>query len=122
MAIDVQQLPTNEAVLAGPGQVLTEGDSFEKPLFWREKQSGDPLDFTGYTMTFEVVDSSGTLVETGTVVPAIGDATGDFTLGLTTAQTSNALMLAKNTARFIGVNGAIRKTFICSPFTVSACP
>ncbi len=49
------------------------------------------MDFTGFTLIGEIVDASGTVLDTFTVTPSVGDATGSFDLHLDDSQTTTAL-------------------------------
>ena len=50
-----------------------------------------PIDFTGFTMSADILDSANVVLDTFTVTPSAGDATGSLRLQLSTSQTTTAL-------------------------------
>ncbi len=87
-------------------KILFVGDSLlNRTLLWDFPDPDDcnlrvVADFTDYVPAAEILDAVGTVVETITVTPAVGDATGIFTLNLIPAQTTTALSLVAKSWRF----------------------
>lgn len=98
MAILPEQLSTSDIDLGDVDgteeDVITSGDTFEREFEWTDKETGDPIDFSGYTGKAEIRDLDGTLL-TSFVVSAL-DATGIYTLKLDESQT----MLAEGLNRY----------------------
>lgn len=100
------------------------GDSLlNRTVAWELPDPADcdlnvPADFTDFIPAAEILDSVGTVVETITVTPAIGDATGLFTLNLIPAQTTTALSLVARSWRFriSTVSPPFQETLIIAPF------
>ena len=87
---------TNEEFdIGGPNGLLIVGQSFDRTYnftaFDGSTCSNEAVDFTGFTLIGEIVDASGTVLDTFTVTPSVGDATGSFDLHLDDSQTTTAL-------------------------------
>ncbi len=122
MAVVVAEIPTEEnAAIGADGDLLIVGDSFDRSYLWEDFEDGTAADFTGYVPTGEVVDSSGTVLVTLTVTPSPGDTTGTFRVQATATNTTT-LGASANTWRLRITLGAVTRTLICAPFTVSSCP
>lgn len=100
-------------------------DSFDRFIEWRLPDPVDckapylPADFTGYTPLAEILDSDGAVVETLTVSPIVGDATGKFDLSLTPAQTAPTLAAAGVLWRFrLILAPTFQETYIIAPFVL----
>lgn len=121
MATPPEQLPTSVFALGLPnGEQITAGDTWTISPIWKEKLSGELIDFTGWTPVGTVEDADGNVLETATVTPSPGDATGSFTIVLSTTQTAN-LVGTNKLVLVITAAGPLQKTLICSPFTVTDC-
>jgi hypothetical protein len=121
MATTPEQIPTSVFAFGLPtGEQITAGDTWTISPIWREKISGDLIDFTGWTPVATVVDADKVVLETAVVTPSPGDATGSFTLTLSTTQTAN--LVGTNTLKLVlTAAGPLQATLICSPFTVTDC-
>lgn len=108
------------ALGSGSDDRIIAGDTWTRDLVFTDSSTKIAVDFTGWTPVFEVIDSSGTLLETGSVSPSPGDTTGIFEVTLSTAQTT--ALLGTNTFRLAITFGADRHTLVCGPFVVSGCP
>ena len=76
--------------------LLIVGQSFDRTFsfttFVGEPTCADEaVDFTGFTMIGEIIDAAGVVLDTFTVTPSAGDATGSFDLHLDPAQVDAAL-------------------------------
>jgi len=70
----------------GPYEFLTPADPVEG-----ETCKLEPVDFTGFTLVAEILDSANIVLDTFTVTPSVGDATGAFVLHLDDTQTTTTL-------------------------------
>jgi len=99
------------------------GNSLDEPVTWLLPDPADcdapkvPADFTGYVPVAEIHDASGAVVQTITVTPSVGDATGIFNISLTPAQTTQALADTGVEWRFrITISPSFDSTLIIAPF------
>lgn len=105
--------------------VLFVGNSFlGRTVEWNGRDPDDcdltdPFDFTGFTPVAEVLDANGVVVETLTVTPSEGDATGKFLVELSIAQTTLALSLAGRSWRFnVTSPSPSQDTLLIAPFNL----
>lgn len=76
--------------------LLLVGQSFDRTFTFTSFVGGTtcsdvPVDFTGFTMIGEILDAADAVLDTFTVTPSAGDATGSFDLHLDPAQVNAAL-------------------------------
>lgn len=122
MALDVPEIPTgvgDKVAIGGPDSPLVAGNSFDREYIF-EDLDGLAADFTGYLPTAEVKDKDGVVLETFTVTPAPGDATGTFRVVLLNSQTAALVDVAVSWHLTIS-SGSVTRTLICADFTVTAC-
>ena len=92
-----QFFPVSDPDLAigGPNGRLFVGDSFDRQYDWLAFDgatcSDVPVDFTGFTIIAEILDSANVVLDTFTVTPSVGDTTGIFELHLDDTQTTTTL-------------------------------
>lgn len=105
--------------------ILLTTDSFDRDIAWRLPDPNDckapylPADFTGYTPLAEILDADGNIVETFTVTPLVGDATGTFSYSLTPAQTTPALAAVAVSWRFrLVLAPSFQETYLIAPFVL----
>ena len=118
----------NSASFIKPGFIV--GNSLDEPIAWLLPDPDDcdgpkiPADFEGYIPVAEIHDASGSVVETLTVVPAVGDDTGIFNISLTGGvggQTTQALADVAVEWRFrITQAPSFDSTLIIAPFRLRA--
>jgi hypothetical protein len=87
---------TNEEYdIGSPNGLLLVGQSFDRTFTFTQFDGttckDEPVDFTGFTMIAEVLDSSGVVLDTFTVTPSAGDTTGSFDIHLDDTQTTTGL-------------------------------
>jgi len=121
VAVNVAALQTAEVPLGfDPLRLITVGDDFYHPFTVKEEISCLAADFTGWTPAFEILDAVGIVLQTGTVTPAAGDATGIFVAQLTAAQTT-ALGEGTFAYRLRITNAPAVNTLLCGPFRLTEC-
>ena len=74
--------------IGGPNGLLLLGSSFDRVYDWLGfvDCAEDPVDFTGFTIIAEILDSTKAVLDTFTVTPSAGDTTGIFALHLDDTQ------------------------------------
>ncbi len=85
--------------IGGPNGKLFVGDSFDRGYEFLspadpvegETCKLEPVDFTGFTIIAEILDSSNVVLDTFLVTPSVGDATGAFVLHLDDTETTTVL-------------------------------
>ena len=122
MAVVVEELPTVERSFGfDPLDLVTVGDFFQHRFIVQDPDDCTLADFSGYTPAFDILDSAGAIVLSGTVVPSPGDNTGTFLVSLTTAQTTT-LGEANYAYRLrIDDGGGTVKTLFCGQFNLTLC-
>jgi hypothetical protein len=129
MPVVVAELPTIDVSFGfEPDDIVTAGDLFNRRFVVESTDAPDcdPADFTGFTPAFDIVDSVGAVVISGTVAPPAGDTTGTFVVSLTAVQTA-ALVVAPATTRELAYrlridDGAgIIITLFCGQIRFSVC-
>ncbi len=104
-----------------PDDLVTVGDSFTHRFRVEDPTDCAPADFTGFTPSFEILDNTGTLVLAGTVLPVVGDVTGEFLVNLTAANTTT-LGESSNAYRLRITDGAaVTITLFCGQFRTTVC-
>jgi len=79
VAVIVSQMTTARVRFGDlTGDILVEGDRFEREVTWADDDTGDAINFTGWTPTSEVRDVDGLLLATFTITPSPGDGTGKW--------------------------------------------
>lgn len=103
---------TDQALdIGGPNGPLLVGQSFDRTYSFVTFVSGEecgnqPVDFTGYNMIAEVVAADQqTVLETFSVTPMAGDATGSFDLHLDPSQVTESLRDNASKWKFRMVDG-----------------
>ena len=93
----VDFFPKTDPVLdiGGPNGLLLVGQSFDRTFTFTSFDGStckdEPTDFTGFEMIAEVLDASDAVLETFSVTPQFGDATGSFDLHLDDTETTTTL-------------------------------
>lgn len=104
-----------------PADLVTVGDSFTHRFRVEDPVDCTAADFTGFTPAFLILDAAGATVIAGTVAPPAGDATGEFVVNLTDANTTT--VGAGNFAYSLriddGAGTAI--TLFCGQFRLTLC-
>ena len=79
-----------------------------------------PVDFTGFTLIAEILDATDTVLDTFTVTPSAGDATGAFDLHLDDTQTTTTIRDTAVRWKFRMVDGgSTNEALIYAGFKVS---
>lgn len=115
---------TDEALNIGDANgPLLVGQSFDRTYnftsFNGSTCSDEATDFTGFNLVAEIVDSSNAVLDTFTVTPSIGDATGSFDLHLDAAQVDAALRTSSVKWKFRMVGGSVNELLIYANFKVT---
>ena len=109
--------------IGGPNGLLVVGQSFDRTFIFTAFSGGtcadEPVDFTGFNMIGEIVDASGTVLDTFTVTPSAGDATGSFDLHLDDDQTTTALRDSAVKWKFRMVDGVTNELLLYNNFKVT---
>jgi hypothetical protein len=75
--------------------LLVVGQSFDRTFTFTQFNGAtcadEPVEFDGFTMIGEVIDSAGVVLDTFTVDPSAGDSTGSFDLHLDDSQVTTSL-------------------------------
>jgi hypothetical protein len=81
--------------IGGPNGLLVVGQSFDRTYsftaFNGTTCKDEPVTFVGFTLIGEIIDAAGTVLDTFTVDPSVGDTTGSFDLHLDDTQVTTAL-------------------------------
>jgi len=102
---------------------VTAGDVFRRRFRVVDDDTGEPADFTGFTPSFQILGTDGSVIETGTVEPSSGDDSGEFIGALTASQTALATIADVVTAYRLRIDdsgGGVITTH-CGPFYVKTC-
>lgn len=112
-----------ELDIGGPNGFLLVGASFDRPYNFTSFTSDcvdAPVDFTGFIIVADILDSANAVLDTFTVTPSVGDATGAFVLHLDPAQVTTSLMASAVKWQFRIVAGIITNdVLIYANFTVT---
>lgn len=103
---------------------LLVGQSFDRTFTFRSfvgaSCSDVPVDFTGFTMIGEILDASDIVLDSFTVTPSAGDATGSFDLHLDPGQVDAALRTSSVKWKFRMSNGGtVNEALIYANFKVT---
>lgn len=83
-------LTTDELAIGLPNDLLLVDSSFQRQYDWLgfegDTCSDEPIDFTGFNLIAEILDSADVVLDTFQVTPSTGDDTGIFELYLAPAQ------------------------------------
>lgn len=97
------------------------GDQFVHRFKVQDPIDCTDADFTGFTPAFEILDSAGAVVETGTVTPSPGDATGEFLVVLTDTQTTTLGEVELAYRLRIDDGAGVVVTLFCGQFKLTLC-
>ena len=119
-------IPITDSSLAigGVNGLLLVGENFDQIYdmlaFDGTTCDEQPLDFTGFTMSADVLDSSNTVLDSFTVTPSVGDALGQYRVQLTPAQVTTTLRDQGKRWRFRFTDGVnVTKSLMFNAFTVT---
>lgn len=88
-------LTGQDFAIGGANDLLIVGASFDRIYNWDSFDGATcadlPVDFTGFNLIAEILDSTGAVLDTFTVTPTAGDTTGEFRLQLSPSQTTTTL-------------------------------
>jgi len=103
---------------------LLVGQSVDRPYnftaFDGDTCSNGPVDFTGFTLIAEILDASDAVLDTFTVTPSVGDATGAFILHLDDTQVDAALRASAVKWKFRMIDGIdLNEALIYASFKVT---
>ena len=127
MTITVAELLTVDVSIGFKlDDIVSSGDLFNKRFQIQDRNDCVFADFTGFTPAFDLLDDTGTIVITGTVLPSPGDDTGTFLVALTAAQTAGLLTSVQNQRDLayrlrIDDGSGVIKTLFCGQFRVTRC-
>ena len=115
---------TDETLNIGdPNGPLLVGQSFDRTYnftsFDGATCSDEPTDFTGFNLVAEIIDASYAVLDTFTVTPSVGDATGSFDLHLDAVQVDAALRTGAVKWKFRMVGGSVNELLIYANFKVT---
>ena len=115
---------TDEALNIGDANgLLLVGQSFDRTLsfvsFNGATCSDEATDFTGFTMVAEILDTADAVLDTFTVTPSAGDATGSFDFHLDDTQVTTTLRASAVKWKFRMVDGVTNQALIYAGFKVS---
>ena len=118
--------PKTDPVLdiGGPNGPLLLGQSFDRTYnftaFDGTTCADVPVDFTGFTLIAEILDASDAVLDTFTVTPSAGDATGSFDIHLDDSQVDAALQAGSVRWKFRMIDGGpTNEALIYANFRVS---
>jgi hypothetical protein len=98
-----------ELDIGGPNGPLLVGQSFDRTYNFTAFDgltcSDVPVDFTGFTLIAEILDSTDAVLDSFTVDPSVGDTTGSFDLHLDPAQVTASLRTSSVKWKFRMVDG-----------------
>ncbi len=89
-------LTGQDFAIGGANDVLLVGASFDRIHDWLSfvgppTCGEEPITFLGFNLIAEILDSTGAVLDSFTVTPTAGDATGVFRLQLSPSQTTTTL-------------------------------
>lgn len=121
MTLPVDLGPTADLPIGGPDDRLFINDSFDRIYEWVFQTDcvDGPVDFTGFTVTGHILDSSNTTIQTFEVTPSVGDATGTFALHLDTSATGGAIAANAIAWQLRIAGGDIDQPIVHSAFTIT---
>lgn len=103
--------------------LLLVGQSFDRTLsfvsFNGTTCKDEPTTFLGFTMIAEILDATGAVLDTFTVTPSAGDATGSFDFHLDDSQVTTTLMASAVKWKFRMVDGVTNQALIYAGFKVT---
>lgn len=113
-----------ELDIGGANGLLLVGQSFDVThnftSFAAEPICADEAaDFTGFNVFAEILDASGAVLDTFTVTPSAGDATGSFDFHLDDTQVTTTLRANAVKWKFRMVDGVTNQALIYANFKVT---
>lgn len=111
--------------IGGANGLLLVGESFDQIYETLAFEGGEtcadvPIDFTGFTMTADVLDSTGGVLESFTVTPSAGDALGSYRIQLGSSLVTTTLRDQGARWRFRFSDGSnVTKSLLFNEFTVT---
>ncbi len=111
--------------IGGANGLLLVGESFDQIYETLAFEGGDtcadvPITFVGFTMTADVLDSTGGVLESFTVTPSVGDTVGSYRIQLAASLVTAALRDNATRWRFRFSDGSnVTKSLLFNEFTVT---
>lgn len=114
MSVVISEMTTAIAPIGNDtDDIIVEGDNFERDFEYTERDTGDAIDFTGYTGASQIRDDNGTLI--GTLTVGTLDETGIVTLSIATLPAAGTYVYDVEI-----VAGSVKKTIQRGSFRISA--
>ena len=94
--VDLGVVTDSALAIGGPNDLLFVGQSFDRTYAWLEPADDcadpeQPLNFTGFTIAAEILDSTNAVIGTFAVDSSVGDATASVDLHLDPGDTTTTL-------------------------------